>query len=111
MNYKLNISKDLMNDKKFENTLYGGIQYIFKFENGLGASVIKHDYSYGNEHDLWELAVLNEYNDIHYCAFANGDVLNDLTDNDVELALKCIKNSLIEIYFGDIKEVVEKLSI
>ena len=33
----------------------GGIQRFFKFNNGYGASVIRHDSSYGSEKGLWEL--------------------------------------------------------
>ena len=34
------------------------LQYIFKFENGYGASVIKNIMSYGHAQDLFELAVI-----------------------------------------------------
>ncbi len=36
----------------------GGVKYVFRFKNGYGASVIKNKYSYGNEDNLWELAVI-----------------------------------------------------
>lgn len=36
----------------------GGIQKIWRFKNGFGASVVQHFGSYGNEQGLWELAVL-----------------------------------------------------
>lgn len=35
-----------------------GVQYLFKFKNGYGASVVKNIGSYGNIQDLWELAVI-----------------------------------------------------
>ena len=37
-----------------------GYQHLFRFENGLGASVIKHDGSYGNRNGegLWEIALI-----------------------------------------------------
>lgn len=41
-----------------ERSLFGGIQKIYKFENGYGASVIKHRASYGGMDGLWELAVI-----------------------------------------------------
>lgn len=44
-----------------ESTDHFGIEalmYSFEFENGYGASVIKHKHSYGSDEDLFELAVL-----------------------------------------------------
>lgn len=65
-----------------------GIQYVFKFDNGYGASVIKHDYSYGHEKDLWELGVLYFDDDLeaHLCydTDVTNDVIGGLTDEDVE---------------------------
>ena len=43
-------------------------QWRFKFDNGFGASVIKHFGSYGFEDDLFELGILKwtgEYHDSH----------------------------------------------
>lgn len=40
--------------------IYGGIQYKAKFPNGYGASIIKHNFSYGSSNDNWELAVLDD---------------------------------------------------
>lgn len=37
-------------------TVQGGIQHIFKFDNGYGASVIRHEGSYGYHSGLWEVA-------------------------------------------------------
>ena len=33
-------------------------RYVFQFENGFGASVIRGLYTYGGRQGLWELAVL-----------------------------------------------------
>jgi hypothetical protein len=40
--------------------VHTGYQHLFRFENGLGASVIKHDGSYGNRdgEGLWEIALI-----------------------------------------------------
>lgn len=68
-----------------------GIQYIFKFNNGYGASVIKTEHSYGFENDLWELAVLKD-GKLHYNnPVANGDVIGFLTDKEVNKLLKQIQ--------------------
>ena len=42
------------------NTDYinNGVQHRYKFDNNYGASVIKHDYSYGGKNGLWELCLL-----------------------------------------------------
>ena len=36
----------------------GGVQVIYRFENGFGASVIQTPYSYGGDEGKWELAVI-----------------------------------------------------
>ena len=86
MNLKLNY-------EGFENNLIeklehlGGIQYLFKFENNFGASVIKHSESYGHEEDLWELAVIEYYGSgewhLTYDTYITDDVIGCLTDEDV----------------------------
>lgn len=75
--------------------LYKGIQYIFKFENQYGASVIKHAFSSGHEYDLWELAVIKFDNtgcwDIDLKTHIADDVIGFLNDKDVVDLLKQIK--------------------
>lgn len=41
-----------------QRPLLDGVQYIYRFNNGYGASVVRHIGSYGSERGLWELAVL-----------------------------------------------------
>jgi hypothetical protein len=36
--------------------LHDGIQILFRFENGKGLSVVRHQYSYGGSSGLWEAA-------------------------------------------------------
>ena len=40
------------------NSVQGGLQMVYKFDNGYGASVIQHEGSYGSHKGRWELAVL-----------------------------------------------------
>lgn len=39
--------------------LHGGDQFIIKFANGYGASIVRHQRSYGYRQGLWELAVIH----------------------------------------------------
>ena len=89
-----------LNYKGYEKYLYeshiklGRYQYVFRFDNGYGASVIKHAYSYGYEEDLWELAVLEFYDgDYHICydTEITDDVIGYLTDKEVCAYLDRIK--------------------
>ena len=40
------------------NSVCGGTQKLYKFDNGFGASVVKSSLSYGNKKGEWELAVI-----------------------------------------------------
>lgn len=60
-----------------------GNHYMFKFDNGFGASVIKtKDCSYGNENDLWELAVIIWCNPDDYKLITMKDITGNDDDND-----------------------------
>lgn len=75
--------------------LNGGVQFLAKFENGYGASIVKHNFSYGNEQGLWELAVLKlEGQDWLICHDTpiTGDVLGWLKEEEVDEKLELIKN-------------------
>jgi hypothetical protein len=84
------------NDLKFNPTqINSGIQSIVKFENNYGASVVKHDYSYGGKDGLYELAVI-QYDengdwDICYDTPITDDVLGYLTEDNVTDYLTQIK--------------------
>jgi hypothetical protein len=71
---------------------YNGIQCIVQFDNGYGASIVSHNYSYGGKEGLYELAVLNENGNIHYDnPVANGDVRGYLKESEVTELLKQIQ--------------------
>lgn len=77
-----------------KESLNGGVAYRFFFENGYGASVIKHSGSYGNERDLWELAVLtgNKNNwELSYNTQITDDVIGYLSIAEVNELLDKIK--------------------
>ena len=74
-----------------ERPLNGGIQRIYRFNNGRGASVVKHKFSHGNEKGLWELAVIkfeeNKNNfdfNLDYSTPITSDVLGRLTENEID---------------------------
>ena len=69
----------------------GGIQRIYKFENGYGASVVMHNGSYGGDKGLWELAVLDEAGDLCYHTPVTQDVVGYLNDTKLHAILKEIQ--------------------
>lgn len=73
-----------------------GCQYIFRFTNDYGASVIKSPGSYGHEQDLWEMALIffdNDGNyDLTYKKDFEDDVIGYLSNDEVsELLEKIMK--------------------
>ena len=77
-----------INFKELPNRpLNGGIQYIFKAENGYGASIVQHLYSYGGNCGLWEIAVLDKEGKITYDTDITGDVLGYLSEKEVNETL------------------------
>lgn len=77
-----------------------GVQKLYKFPNGYGASVVRWKTdggffggSYGADEGLWELAVIKWKDgewDLTYETPITGDVLGHLTDADVEDTLQKI---------------------
>lgn len=71
------------------------VRYVFRFKNGYGASVIKNKYSYGNEYNLWELAVIVFVNTrkwhLCYDTPITDDVEGYLSNRQVRALLKRIK--------------------
>jgi len=91
---KITDIKDFKDFKELESRpVNGGVQYFVRFKNNYGASIVKHDFSYGNKDGLWELAVIkiDENNNwgLCYTTKITNDVLGYLSDADVnDLLLK-----------------------
>ena len=68
----------------------GGIQKIYKFPNGYGASVIKGPYTYGGKKGLWELAVLKG-EELCYDTDITSDVIGHLNDPEMDAVLRQIE--------------------
>lgn len=77
-----------------ETAIHDGIQKLYSFENGYGASVVRHRYSYGGRDGLWELAVIRFGSDgdyeLVYDTPITSDVLGHLSDSEVEDVLRKI---------------------
>jgi hypothetical protein len=73
-----------------------GTQKLYSFPNGYGASVVKHEYSYGGDRGLWELAVINNISedgfDICYDTPITDDVIGFLNDPEVDRLLYLIRD-------------------
>jgi hypothetical protein len=123
MNYNLNISyklkKCITKREIIENGIIDGVRYRFNFKNGLVGSVVKLTfsknvselikYSYGSERDLWECAVMNKNNELVTCGITGDEyVLGDMSEEDVELFLECVKSGNIDTDFKVIKEAAKK---
>lgn len=60
------------------------------FDNGYGASVVSHTYSYGGPQGLYEIAVLRG-DDLVYNTSITDDVIGHLTEDEVTEVLKQIQ--------------------
>lgn len=124
MNYELKINnklkKYISKRENMDNGILDGVRYLFNFNNGLSASVIKLmiccggkrdltlSCSYGGDHDLWECAVIKKDN-VASCNITGDDcVLGYMTDKDVELFLECVKSGNIDTDFEIIKAAAKK---
>ena len=74
-------------DLEFEiisDSFMSGKKSRIMFENGWGASVVSHTFSYGGKTGLYELAVLDSNGELHYGNdVAQGDVRGYLTEEEV----------------------------
>lgn len=80
---------------KDTNYVNNGVQHKYAFPNGYGASVVKHDFSYGGKNGLWELAVLDfsvdSEGELCYTSGITEDVIGHLSWKKVEGVLSEIK--------------------
>lgn len=74
------------------NMVFDGTQEIYHFENGYGASVISHKFSYGGERGLFEIAVLDQNDDLCYSTPVTDDVLGNLDRDEVKKVLDQIND-------------------
>lgn len=77
-----------------EKPCHDGIQRLYFFPNGYGASVIRHKYSYGNEDGNWELGVIKgnpEDWKLCYSTPITEDVEGNVTDEQVDAILTQIE--------------------
>lgn len=77
------------------NDAFDGEQLLHRFENGFGASQIRHSMSYGGPQGFWEVAVI-KWNgdkwDITYDTPITDDVIGWLDGREVNLLLETISN-------------------
>ncbi len=72
-------------------------QYLYVYENGYGASVVRSEMSYGSEKGLWELAVIKDFDNsgpsfiIDYDNSIAHKPIGYLSEEDVEKLLDRIK--------------------
>jgi hypothetical protein len=71
--------------------LHGGLQDIYRFPNGYGASVVSHAYSYGGPSGRYELAVLDQDDNLCYDTEITSDVIGWLADDEVQRLLERIE--------------------
>jgi hypothetical protein len=67
-----------LNDK-----FMSGKKSRIQFDNGYGASVVSHSFSYGGKLGLYEIAILDNEGDICYDTPITNDVIGHLTEEDV----------------------------
>jgi len=77
---------------ELKDPFLNGVQCRIQFDNGYGASIVRHNFSYGNEYGLYELAVLDKEGHLHYDnSVAKGDVIGYLTEEKITEILKQIQ--------------------
>ena len=81
------IDKLDLNFKTFKdiifNSIHDGVFGRIMFENGYGASVVSHSFSYGGKKGLYELAVLDKFGESTYDTTITDNVIGHLTPEEV----------------------------
>ena len=62
--------------------MHDGVGAVLEFNNGYGVSVVRHQYSYGGDVGLYELAVLLD-GSLCYNTYITDDVEGHLSESDV----------------------------
>lgn len=93
------IRRSLRAKQLFTHRIHGnGIQRVYRFDNGFGASVVRHPFSYGHQEGKWELALLQFFGTgeedwfLVYDRYDFNDVLGYLSDSEVEDTLYRIQS-------------------
>lgn len=85
-------------EPKVAREINGGHQLIFKFDNEYGASVVKHDFSYGIELAVIKYEGDGDYDwEIDYKTPITDDVVGHLNIDTLNETLKLIKELPIEV--------------
>lgn len=90
----MHIMPEYLVKTKYLSTQHG-VQHIYKFPNGYGASVIMHEGSYGGRDGLWEVAILDQDGNLCYTTSITEDVIGYLDDEDLTSVLHEIKNMIV----------------
>jgi hypothetical protein len=80
-----------MRDGYVESELWDGVQRIYEFGNGYGASVVRHKMSYGGPNGKWEVAVLDARGELCYDTPITNDVIGWLSEEGVDTVLADIE--------------------
>jgi len=83
--------KDLVFESINDGPMVGKKCRVF-FDNGYGASIVSHTYSYGGANGLYEIAVLDKNGELTYDTSVTNDVIGHLTEDDVTKVLEDIQN-------------------
>ena len=85
------------NDLQFkQHRELNGVVARITFDNGYGASVVKHEYSYGGKDGLYELAVLDKDGELTYDTPITNDVIGYLREIDVTDVMEKIQQLLYD---------------